>query len=136
MAASYLLDTNVYCQPIRPQPLASVMQRLERVSDQHVSISIISELEILFGIRRKKAFKQQSSYENLLKDRYPVFDVDHEVMTTAIEIKLQREARGKPISPFDLLIAATAKSHNLILATLNSKDFKDIEGLAVEDWSK
>jgi predicted nucleic acid-binding protein len=36
----------------------------------------------------------------------------------------------------DLLIAATAKANNLILATLNTKDFDVIQGLTVEDWSK
>lgn len=36
---------------------------------------------------------------------------------------------------FDLLIAATALSHRLILATLNARHFDGIPGLHVEDWS-
>jgi len=36
----------------------------------------------------------------------------------------------------DLLIAATAKTSGLILATLNARHFEGIEGLAVEDWSR
>ncbi|MBI4027754.1 MAG: type II toxin-antitoxin system VapC family toxin [Verrucomicrobia bacterium] len=43
---------------------------------------------------------------------------------------------GRTRPDFDLLIAATAKAHNLILATLNIRHFAAIEGLAVEDWSK
>jgi predicted nucleic acid-binding protein len=35
----------------------------------------------------------------------------------------------------DLLIAATAKQHDLVIATLNAKDFEDIPGLRVDDWS-
>jgi predicted nucleic acid-binding protein len=35
-----------------------------------------------------------------------------------------------------LLIAATAKAHSFILATLNPRHFIGIEGLAVEDWSR
>ncbi len=136
MALSHLLDTSVYCQPIKPQPLISVIQRLEKVGERHMSISVICELEILFGIHRRRALQQQSSYEYLLKDRFQIFNIDQKVAITAVEIKFHRESKGKPISPFDLLIAATAKTHHLILATLNVKDFMDIEGLAVEDWSK
>lgn len=36
----------------------------------------------------------------------------------------------------DMLIAATAKTHNLIVATLNVRDFEKVNGLTVEDWSQ
>ncbi len=136
MATSHLLDTSVYCQPIKPQPLASVMQRLEKMGDARIGISAICELEILFGIHRKQAFKLRDSYERLLKDRFQILDVDRQVAATAADVKLHREAKGNPITPFDLLIAATARAHHLTLATLNPRHFQDIEGLAVEDWSQ
>jgi predicted nucleic acid-binding protein len=34
-----------------------------------------------------------------------------------------------------MLIAATAKAHGLVLATVNVRHFQRLEGLAVEDWS-
>lgn len=44
--------------------------------------------------------------------------------------------RKKPLSSVvDLLIAATARSSGLVLATLNARHLEGIEGLAVEDWS-
>ena len=42
--------------------------------------------------------------------------------------------RGTPRPVLDLMIAATACSHGLVLATLNVRDFTDIPGLIVEDW--
>ena len=42
---------------------------------------------------------------------------------------------GKPRRVVDLLIAATARSYGLVLATLNPRHFTGIDGLAVEDWS-
>jgi predicted nucleic acid-binding protein len=35
----------------------------------------------------------------------------------------------------DRMIAATALANDLSLATLNPRDFRDIPGLAIEDWS-
>jgi len=43
---------------------------------------------------------------------------------------------GKPRPVVDLLIAATAKSSGLVLATLDRRHFEGLEGLAVEDWSR
>jgi predicted nucleic acid-binding protein len=42
---------------------------------------------------------------------------------------------NKRTSDFDFLIAATAKAHGLVLATINVRHFKGIDGLAVEDWT-
>ena len=35
----------------------------------------------------------------------------------------------------DRMIAATALANDLSLATLNPRDFRDIPGLKIEDWS-
>ncbi len=40
------------------------------------------------------------------------------------------------MADMDLLIAATAKANNLIVATLNTNDFHAIQGITVEDWSQ
>jgi tRNA(fMet)-specific endonuclease VapC len=42
---------------------------------------------------------------------------------------------GKPIGPYDVLIAATALEHQLTLVTHNVREFRRVEGLAVEDWT-
>ena len=42
--------------------------------------------------------------------------------------------KGIPIGPYDVSIAACAKANNLILVTHNTKEFKRIEGLRLEDW--
>ena len=44
--------------------------------------------------------------------------------------------KGNPRPVIDLLIAATAKNHGLVLATLNYRHFEGVDGLAVENWSR
>jgi len=46
-----------------------------------------------------------------------------------------RERKVK-IKRMDLRIAATALEHGAILVTRNSKDFKQVPGLQIEDWTQ
>jgi tRNA(fMet)-specific endonuclease VapC len=42
---------------------------------------------------------------------------------------------GQPIGPYDMMIAGQARSLGLILVTNNTKEFKRVPGLIMEDWS-
>ena len=41
---------------------------------------------------------------------------------------------GTPIGPNDLMIAAIALAHGLILITNNTSEFSRVRDLAIEDW--
>jgi tRNA(fMet)-specific endonuclease VapC len=49
-------------------------------------------------------------------------------------IRLDLERSGRPIGPNDLLIAATARAHDLVLVTANTREFDRVPGLRVDDW--
>ncbi len=51
-------------------------------------------------------------------------------------LKSKLEKAGKPLDDFDLILASTALTHNLILVTNNEKHFQRIKGLKIENWSK
>jgi len=53
---------------------------------------------------------------------------------TAARIRATLEARGESIGPHDVLIAATALAQRAILVTHNTREFRRIQGLQVEDW--
>jgi predicted nucleic acid-binding protein len=133
---SHLLDTSVYCQPIKPKPLPSVDRHWRELGDDALAISVICEAEMLYGLQLKQSAKLNSLYEQLLQDRVQTLTVDAAVAKTFSQIKAASRKKGFSASDFDFLIAATAKSHGLILATLNVRHFNGIEGLAVEDWSQ
>ena len=52
------------------------------------------------------------------------------------KIKADLQSQGKIIGPMDLLIASHAKSKGLTIVTNNTKEFKRVNQLEVEDWSK
>jgi tRNA(fMet)-specific endonuclease VapC len=72
----------------------------------------------------------------LLEGRLDVLPTDAAVWSEFSKRKARQQELGRTVADLDLLIAACATYHGLILATLNSRDFKKIEGLAWEDWSE
>jgi predicted nucleic acid-binding protein len=135
VALSHLLDTSVYCQPIKPKPLAPVRERWTALGDNALAVSAICEAEVLYGLELKKSAKLEALYDGSLKARLRVLPVDSGVAKHFASLKAWAKANGRSPADFDLLIAATAKTHRLTLATLNVRHFQGLPGLAVEDWS-
>lgn len=135
MSLTHLLDTSVYCQPIKKRPLPSVEKRWRAIGDKSVRISVICEAELLQGLEAKNSRKLWKAYENILKNRLEILPVDVKIAETYAQLANMMKKKGKPRPVFDLLIAATAKTHGLIVATCNYLDFSRIEGIAVENWS-
>jgi tRNA(fMet)-specific endonuclease VapC len=50
--------------------------------------------------------------------------------------KARLRKAGTPIDDFDLLIGVTSVAHNMIMVTNNTKEFKRINGIDLEDWTK
>lgn len=135
MALAYLLDTSVYSQPLKPTPNANVVSQWQALGDAPLAISVITEAELHYGLALKGSAKLNAAYGALLKGRLPVLPVDQAVGAVFAEMKATQQRAGKPVADLDLLIAATARTHGLIVATLNVRHFTLIADLVVEDWS-
>jgi len=136
VALSHLLDTSVYCQPVKPKPLGPVRERWTALGDDALAVSAICEAEVLYGLELNKAPRLAALYEGLLKERLRVLPVDSGVARHFASLKAWAIRDGRSPSDFDLLIAATARAHGLTLATLNIRHFRGFPGLSVEDWSQ
>jgi tRNA(fMet)-specific endonuclease VapC len=132
---THLLDTSVYSQPLKPRPSSSVMSRWNAIGNESLSVSVICEAEVLFGLEAKGSAQLDAAYTNLLEGRLTVIPVERDVGKEFAKLKAAAKKKGRLIPDFDLMIAATAKVHGLILATLNYRHFCEIDGVAVEDWS-
>lgn len=131
----YLLDTSVYSQPIKKQPLASVVAHWCAHAEGDYAVSAIGELEIQYGLALSGSARLLHAYTAILKGRFPILPVDERVAAVYADLQAEFARAGRPRPAFDLLIASTALVHRLRLATCNARDFTDIPGLAVEDWS-
>jgi predicted nucleic acid-binding protein len=136
VAISHLLDTSVYCQPLRKKPAPPVVSRWKSLGDPALCVSVLCEAEVLQGLEAKDSPALWNRYRSLLEGRLPVLDLTPAVARTYAAMAGPMIRSGKPRPVVDLLIAATAKSSGLVLATLNPRHFEGVEGLAVEDWSR
>jgi len=124
---SYLVDSDWIVDALAG--VDSALKVLEELSEEGLAVSIISVGEILEGAygfpdpdSHRLRFRQFLSGFNLLDLSEPVMEV-----FARIRSELRRE--GQLIPDFDLLIAATALHHNLVLVTRNTRHFSRIPGL-------
>jgi predicted nucleic acid-binding protein len=131
----YLLDTSVYCQPLKKKPLETVVRRWKDAGDIACCVSVFCEMEVLQGLRMSGSKKLNNLYQAILQDKLPILPFTLEEAKTYAGLQAEAVSRGKVRPVIDLGIAATAITHGLILATLNEKDFAGIPRLQVESWT-
>lgn len=131
---SYLLDTNICIYIIKRKPQA-VIERLNHVSFNQLYISAITVAELEYGVRKSSYpdKNQLALNEFLAPFSLPAFD--RKATTEYGIIRHELEKKGTPIGSLDTLIAAHAKSLNLILVTNNDREFSRVSGLRVENWT-
>ena len=91
------------------------------------------EIEYGLALNPDRAKKIRPVWDSLLQ-AVTIIAFCSECATKAASLRAGLKAIGLPIGPFDILIAGTALAHNLILVTSNTKEFKRIAELTVEDW--
>jgi tRNA(fMet)-specific endonuclease VapC len=126
----YLLDTNAVIALLKQNP--AVNARFERHDPTDIGVSAIVAHELFFG-----AYKSQRRAQNLDdvdELRFETVDFDFEDARAAGEIRARLAAAGTPIGPLDVLIAGQALVRDLILITNNTREFRRVAGLQMEDW--
>ena len=100
---------------------------LERQSDEEYGISVVTVLEFLEG------YRQPRDGERFL-ETFPHLEVTSQVARVGSRIRRNLRKGGEMIGDFDVLIAATALSAGLPLVTDNTRHFKRVDGLVLEEY--
>ncbi len=130
---SYLLDTNVLSELVRPKPNTSVLSWFSNVPDESLYISALTIGEIRKGVEGVPDARRKEKLRVWLEHELPewfgkrVLSIDGDVAERWG--RLQAQAK-RPVPAIDSLLAATALHHELRMVTRNEKDF-DYQGLEV-----
>ena len=131
----YLLDTSICAYWLRDK--YDVKHRVNAVGMENCYISEVTVAELKFGkvygkLKGDPKYKDQHLEQffediNILKIE-PYFDL-------YADEKVRMEMAGTPShDDFDLLIGCTSVAEGMVMVTQNVKDFKNINGIQIENW--
>ena len=129
---AYLIDTDILINSIKGN--RAVNQRISDLASIPKAISIITYGELLYGAKKSTQREKNTSIVYRLAEIFPIIGITRATMETFTDLKAALDRKGDKIEDFDLLIAATALSLNYILVTNNTKHYKRVEGLQLENW--
>lgn len=128
----YLLDTNmcIYAQKKNP----GVLEKMRENFQDGLAISSITLAELEYGVQASA--NPEKNTIALLKFLAIVEILSFESGAAEEYGKICADLRrkGTPIGTMDMLIAAHAKAENLVVVTHNTREFKRVDGLLLEDW--
>jgi len=116
-----LADTNVISEFVKKAPDARVIQWLQTV--ELLAISVVTLEEAHFGLGWQPNARKQSLLNLFVRQLHAVYPITPEIAQRAGSLRGQFQAQGVVRSAPDMLIAATAMEHQLLLATRNIRDF-------------
>ncbi|NEO94719.1 MAG: type II toxin-antitoxin system VapC family toxin [Moorea sp. SIO3G5] len=90
-----------------------------------VTLSVITLEEIFYGLASKPNQRIQAWFEGFIQNYCHILPITPEIAKLSGELRGKLRTQGKPRSQADMLIAATAQSHQLTLVTRNLRDFED-----------
>ena len=128
----FLLDTNA-CIALLNQTSQALATRMRERLPSDIGLPAPVVFELYYG-----AYKSKQTVRNLeLLDRmaFETVPFDAGDARAAGAVRSQLEAAGRPIGPYDLLIAGQALARGLILVTANTREFQRVSGLDCEDWT-
>lgn len=121
----YLCDTNIISELARPQPNRGVIAWSSEVIS--ISLSVITLEEIVYGLSAKPNPRIQAWFQNFLITYCQILPITPDIAQWAGEMRGGLRLQGITRSQADMLIAATAKIHQLTLVTRNIRDFEGCE---------
>jgi len=130
----YLVDTNILGYFARNSSTVLQKRMWAALQKQEIAISAITRAETRFGLALLQADDKRRRTMDLLLNELPVLPWTLEAADRYGDIAAHLQQSGQPIGQMDTQIAAHALALGLPLVTHNTRHFKRVPGLKIEDW--
>ncbi len=112
----YLIDTNVFSEPVKPSPNRKVLRWAESQPREALAISTLSLGEVRKGLDLLAHGGRRAALERWLT------------------LAIREQFRGRVLQVVDGLLLATAAVHGLTIVTRNEEDFLDRGVPVLNPW--
>lgn len=129
----YMLDTNICIFTIKNKP-----DSVRVLFNQHhgqLCISSVTLMELVYGAEKSAMAERNLAVVEGFAARVAVLDYDAIAAQHTGQLRAEQAKAGRPIGPYDQMIAGHARSQGLILVTNNVREFERVPGLRIEDWA-
>ena len=138
---SFLLDTNVVSEWVKPEPDARVLRWFAAVDEDSVWLSVITFAEIRLGVERLRPGRRRDTLAAWLENDLParfegrIIGIGLGVAESWGRIVARGAKAGKSVSAMDAFLAAIAELRGLTLVTRNTRDFEAVGVPVLNPWA-
>lgn len=130
----FLLDTNTVIA-LKNNRSHLLLNRIRAHRPGEIALPTIVLHELYYGAFRSQQLARSLEVVRLLRQDFAILDFDAEDAREAGDIRADLARAGRPIGPYDVLIAGQAVARALVLVTSNTGEFSRISRLKLEDWT-
>ena len=131
----YFLDSCVCIEFMRGR-MPYLYNLLRRSDPRLFKVPSVVEAELLLGAEKSARVEENRFLVEQFLLPFETVSFDSGAAREYATIRAQLESKGQLIGPNDMLIAATARSRNATLVTRNTREFKRVPGLKLEEWAE
>lgn len=133
MSTLYILDTDT-CVTLLRRNSPSLLKRLQSINPIHLAMSMVTWAELQYGVQASNRVEENRAAVALLGQHIKSLDWNHEAAMHYAHVRHALKTKGKLIGSNDLMIAAHALSLGATVVTNNTREFKRVPQLSLENW--
>ena len=128
----FVLDTNMLIYYFKGE--GNVATNFLKTPPNDIGIPSIVVYELMVGIGKSESPQKRTQQLKTLLSATNILPFGLEEARSAAQIRVNLEQVGKPIGPYDILIAAITVAQDATLVTHNKQEFERIGQLKIIDW--
>lgn len=128
----YMLDTNIAIYTIKNKP--GEVREAFKAHDGQVCISSVTLMELIYGAEASAAVERNLRDIEGFAARLEILPYDNNAAVHTGQLRAELKKIGRPIGPYDEMIAGHARSQGLVVVTNNIRQFKHAPGVRLENW--
>ena len=127
----YLLDTNICIHYFKGE--FELQNKIQNIGFDNFAISEITLAELIYGSEKSQKTRKNLKVVEGFADKIEILPI-----LTCLKLYGKEKARlrslGKTIGDLDLFIGSTAIVNEMVMVTRNTREFKRLKGIRVENW--